>query len=574
MAKFDIKTVKPKFVVTTSPENKIDVVVNKPIIESKNSKSFFQLKNTGGPKGDKGDQGEPGQNATITVASTSTGAPGTNASVVNQGTEQDAQLAFTIPRGDKGDKGDTGAAGFTPKAWVARGADYAQIFIEGEHSTSQAKVYDGTDGQDGQAATITVDSTTTLPAGSSATVTNVGTSSAASLAFGIPKGDTGAAGADGDAATIQVGQVETLEPNQQAYVTNVGTSSEAIFNIGIPKGQKGDSGSGSGDMTASVYDPNGTVAAAGGIPDYVDSNGGKIDTIKVNGTAQTITNKTVDISVPTKTSDLTNDGSDNTSTYVEADELATVATSGNYNDLSNKPTIPAAQVNSDWSANSGVAQILNKPNLATVATSGSYSDLSNKPTIPTVNDATLTIQHNGTTVQTFTANQGTNATANIETIYADTITPTTAVATIGTTQIADHAVTPAKLSDTGWVQVDSCVNTTYFAIRGSGDYDGHIYYRVLGGVVYWRGAIYCHTAPNADQIQIMTNIPAEAMPASEHVVYGSLHYVNNSDYSLWLETVNNVGRAMIHQIDQNVPVASQDWQCYSLSQINYISKDY
>jgi hypothetical protein len=58
--------------------------------------------------------------------------------------------------------------------------------------------------------------------------------------------------------------------------------------------------------------------------------------------------------------------------------LATVATSGNYNDLSNKPTIPAPQVNSDWNASSGVAQILNKPALATVATSGSYNDLSNK----------------------------------------------------------------------------------------------------------------------------------------------------------------------------------------------------
>lgn len=117
--------------------------------------------------------------------------------------------------------------------------------------------------------------------------------------------------------------------------------------------------------------------------------------------------------IPTQTSDLTNDGSDGTSTYVEADELATVATSGSYNDLSNKPTIPAAQVNSDWSANSGVAQILNKPTLATVATSGSYNDLSNKPTIPTVNNATLTIQKNGADVQTFTANQSTNATANI-----------------------------------------------------------------------------------------------------------------------------------------------------------------
>lgn len=46
------------------------------------------------------------------------------------------------------------------------------------------------------------------------------------------------------------------------------------------------------------------------------------------------------IEIPTKTSDLTNDGSDGTSTYVEADDLAAVATSGDYNDLSNKPTIP------------------------------------------------------------------------------------------------------------------------------------------------------------------------------------------------------------------------------------------
>ena len=92
--------------------------------------------------------------------------------------------------------------------------------------------------------------------------------------------------------------------------------------------------------------------------------------------------------------------------------LASVATSGNYNDLNNKPTIPAAQVNSDWNATSGVEQILNKPtlgtaaaadttdfataaqgskadtavqpaDLATVATSGDYNDLLNKPTIGT-----------------------------------------------------------------------------------------------------------------------------------------------------------------------------------------------
>jgi hypothetical protein len=40
------------------------------------------------------------------------------------------------------------------------------------------------------------------------------------------------------------------------------------------------------------------------------------------------------------------------------------------------------QTSVDWNATSGVAQILNKPTLATVATSGSYADLSNKPFIP------------------------------------------------------------------------------------------------------------------------------------------------------------------------------------------------
>lgn len=54
-------------------------------------------------------------------------------------------------------------------------------------------------------------------------------------------------------------------------------------------------------------------------------------------------------------------------TAVQPGDLATVATTGDYDDLTNKPTIPAAQVNSDWSASSGVAQILNKPTLGTAA---------------------------------------------------------------------------------------------------------------------------------------------------------------------------------------------------------------
>ena len=40
---------------------------------------------------------------------------------------------------------------------------------------------------------------------------------------------------------------------------------------------------------------------------YVGTNGGKIDKITVNGTEQAITNKTVALTIPTKVSDITND---------------------------------------------------------------------------------------------------------------------------------------------------------------------------------------------------------------------------------------------------------------------------
>lgn len=52
--------------------------------------------------------------------------------------------------------------------------------------------------------TVSVGTTTTLPAGSSATVTNSGTNTDPVLNFGIPKGDTGAAGADGYSPEVTI----------------------------------------------------------------------------------------------------------------------------------------------------------------------------------------------------------------------------------------------------------------------------------------------------------------------------------------------------------------------------------
>ena len=100
------------------------------------------------------------------------------------------------------------------------------------------------------------------------------------------------------------------------------------------------------------------------------------------------------------------------SNYAKTADLSTVATSGSYNDLKDKPSIPAAyelpvasttalggvKVGSGLSITNGVlsatgggtadsvdwSKIQNKPNFANVATSGDYNDLSNKPTIPSV----------------------------------------------------------------------------------------------------------------------------------------------------------------------------------------------
>lgn len=64
--------------------------------------------------------------------------------------------------------------------------------------------------------------------------------------------------------------------------------------------------------------------------------------------------------------------------------------SGSYNDLTDKPTIPAAPVNADWNASSGLAEILNKPTIPAAPVNADWNateglaEILNKPSIPTV----------------------------------------------------------------------------------------------------------------------------------------------------------------------------------------------
>ena len=81
-------------------------------------------------KGDKGDA------ATLDVGTTTTGLPGTDASVVNSGSTSAAIFDFTIPRGDKGEKGDKGDTGDT-------GIDWQGAWSAGTYTVTQGVSHNG-----------------------------------------------------------------------------------------------------------------------------------------------------------------------------------------------------------------------------------------------------------------------------------------------------------------------------------------------------------------------------------------------------------------------------------------------
>lgn len=106
----------------------------------------------------------------------------------------------------------------------------------------------------------------------------------------------------------------------------------------------------------------------------------KIEDVKVNGTSLTITNKAVDVTVPTKTSDLTND-----SGFITSNDIPDVTESD--------PTVPA-WAKEDTKPSYSYDEITNKPALFSgsyndladkpALFSGNYNDLTNKPTIPSI----------------------------------------------------------------------------------------------------------------------------------------------------------------------------------------------
>ena len=144
----------------------------------------------------------------------------------------------------------------------------------------------------------------------------------------------------------------------------------------VPSGSLTGSLSNSGTLTGQI-----AIGSGGGTTDYNDlTNKPQINSVTLSG------NKT--------TADLNisyNDLDDKPvipAAQVNSDWNAESGVA----EILNKPTIPAAQVNSDWNADSGVAQILNKPTIPAAQVNSDWNadsgvaEILNKPTIPTALD--------------------------------------------------------------------------------------------------------------------------------------------------------------------------------------------
>ena len=123
--------------------------------------------------------------------------------------------------------------------------------------------------------------------------------------------------------------------------------------------------------------------------------------------------------------------------YTLSSNLSTVATSGNYNDLSNKPTIPDVSNFITKDVNDLTYYTLTS-NLSTVATSGNYNDLSNKPTIPDVSNF-ITKDVNNLTYYTLSSNLSTVATSGNYNDLSNkpTIPPTMTILSYGSSTWTD-----------------------------------------------------------------------------------------------------------------------------------------
>ena len=143
-----------------------------------------------------------GGTVSVNVGETTTGEPGTNASVTNSGDETNVVLNFTIPRGKTGPQGPQGKPGADGKTGpqgpagpgVAAGGTTGQVLAKKSNINYDTEWINPTSGG---TVSVNVGETTTGEPGTNASVTNSGDETNVVLNFTIPRGKTGPQGPQG-----------------------------------------------------------------------------------------------------------------------------------------------------------------------------------------------------------------------------------------------------------------------------------------------------------------------------------------------------------------------------------------
>lgn len=322
-----------------------------------NGSAWIDYGNVQGPKGDKGDTGSKGDAFTYADFTQ----------------EQLASL-----KGPKGDKGDTGAKG-------AAGA-------QGPQGPQGVQGLQGLQGPAGNAATITIGSVTTSAPGTSANVTNSGTSSAAVLDFVLPKGKDGA---DGGVTVDEELSATSTNPVQNRAVkaaldnravlddTNTFTSPntfDIIYmqkNIGSIRWYEGSQSVVTGHINATSYTGEANTAKKAS----KDGDGNVITSTYATKTELNSCVKTVNNITPDTNGNVTITASGGGSNITVDDTLSITST----NPIQNKAV--ALKFGEFTEAFNTKANIVD---LADVATSGQYYDLKNTPTVDTTLSSTST----------------------------------------------------------------------------------------------------------------------------------------------------------------------------------------
>lgn len=124
----------------------------------------------------------------------------------------------------------------------------------------------------------------------------------------------------------------------------------------------------------------------------------------------------------------------------------------------------AGQVQSDWAEVDTTAKsyIKNKPALATVATSGDYDDLVDKPTI---GDGTITLTQGGVSKGTFTVNQSGNTTIDFDAITIDQVYDATSANAQSGVAINGAKFTQNTATGTGALTINGTAATAQYAVN-------------------------------------------------------------------------------------------------------------